>query len=800
MKFAERIRKEVMILNGSMGVLMQSEGMPGGYAPDLWAIENPDKVIKMHRRYVDAGSQIIITDTFGATAPRLEEYGRGSDVKMVNHKAVENARKGADGRALVAGDIGPSGKLIVPLGELAFEEAVGIFKEQISALLEAGVDLLIIETMFDLMEMKAALVAANEVRKNTPVIACMTYTADGITDTGATPEAAAAVIEGLGADVVGLNCSTGPKEMVDVVQRLADATSLPICVQPNAGLPVIEAGKTVYKESSETLAEYAEKFVEVGANIVGGCCGTKPDYIEKISKTIKGAPPVPRPANSGVVIASRSRIARIGEGHPFLKIGEKINPTGKKKFAAAIKEGRTDLILMDARKQTESGAMALDVNVGVPLTDEAAMMQKAVIAIQNVTPLPLVIDSSFDSALEAGLAVYSGRALVNSVNAEPEKLESVLPMIKRMGAAVIALTAGEEVPESADKRFEYAKQILKRAEALGLSKDDIVFDCLAVVVSAMQEGARQTLLTIRRIREELGCATVVGLSNTSFGLPDRKSINNAFLAMAMAEGLDGAIVNPYDDGMHKVAVAASLFTRRDPGCKRYIDAVGKIEDDKEKKPAHKKQKPLKERIFDAVLEGEKDSIQSLIKAGLDEEIKPMEMFADSLTPAIRKMGELFAERKKFIPHLVAAADTMKKGMEILTPLLLESQSVEKKGTIVFATVKGDVHDIGKNVCCIMLQNFGFDVIDLGRSVPMEDILESAEKNCADVIALSALMTTTMIQMKTVIDEVKKRGLSCKVMVGGAVLTRGYAKEIGAHAYGKDVGDVVQTAENLLAVK
>jgi len=799
MKFLEQIRREVMILDGSMGVFLQAEGLPSGYAPDLWNVEKPDLIASVHRKYVEAGSQIVITNSFGATAPRLAEYGAASRVKEINRAAVENARKGTDGRALVAGGLGPSGKMVAPIGDFSFRDAIGIFKEQASALVEAECDLLIIETMFDLMETKAAVIACNDVRGDIPLIASMTYSANEVTDTGTTPEAAAAVMEGLGVDVAGVNCSTGPEEMLEVIKRLGVCTSLPIMVEPNAGLPVMKDGMTVFPGTADMLADFAVPFVELGANIIGGCCGTKPDYISKISALVKGKPPPSRKERPGVVIASRSTAVRIGAGNPFVKIGEKINPTGKKKFSASIKEGKVDRVLLEARKQTEAGATALDVNVGVPMIDEPAMMEKAVTAVQNVTVRPLVIDSSNNTALETGLDFYAGRALLNSVNAEPEKLETVLPFAKRMGAAVIALTAGEEIPESADKRLEYAKTILGKALEIGFRREDIVFDCLAVVVSAMQEGARQTLLTIRRVREELGCSTIIGLSNVSFGIPDRQNINNTFLAMAMAEGLDCAIVNPYSEGMHRTVSAGSIFTGRDENCRAYIDFATSAEE-KSKEPAEKKTLTTREAIHSAVLEGEKDSIRDLVNRGLEEKIPAMEMFMEIMTPAIRKLGDLFAEKKKFIPHLVASADTMKRGMAILTPILQEGQKQEPRGTIVFATVKGDVHDIGKNVCCIMLENFGFRVIDLGRSVPLEDILDAAEKNGADIIALSALMTTTMVRMPEVIVAAKERGLACRVMVGGAVVTKGFAKEINADGYSKSVGDVVSVAENLLGKK
>jgi len=798
----QRLKKEILLLDGSMGAMLQSRGLPPGYAPDLWNLERPEVVEGIHREYVKAGSNIILTNTFGATRLRLAEYGAEDKLKEINQEAVRIARKAAGDKAFVAGDIGPCGTTIYPIGELPFEDAVEIFSQQIEVLAFAGCDLIVIETMFDLIEIRAAIIAAKRSGRGLPIAAMMTFTQDGLTDTGTDPETAAVVLDGLGVDIIGVNCSTGPAEMVEVLKKMASSTNAYICAEPNAGLPTTIGGRTVFPMSAEEMVEYADRFVEAGVNILGGCCGTTPEYIRLLSQKIKGRSPIQRKRSMGLKITSRSKTVYIGDGFPFLKIGERINPTGRKTFAQSIKEGRMDMVISEARGQYEAGAMALDVNVGVPMTDEPTNMGRAVESIQTIVNLPLVIDSSNGDAIERGLEVYAGKALVNSVNAEPDRMEKLFPIIKRYGAAVIALLTERDIPEKATERVKIAEDILKRAMDYGIRKEDIIFDCLALTVSAAQEAATQTLETIRLIKQELGCPTILGVSNVSFGLPNRKAIHNTFLAMAIGFGLDAAIVNPYDLDMHHVVSAASLFAGRDIGCRKYItfqEAIkGKEEEKNEKGRGNiKTELSTRERIYNAVVEGDRDEVVNSVKLGLEEGMDPREIFLNIMTPAIRHLGDLFAERKKFIPHLVASAEAMRKGVDVLIPYMEREGVVEKKGTIIMATVKGDIHDLGKNICSMMLKNFGFEVIDLGKNVPCEDILSAAEKYHADIIGLSALMTTTMMQMKVVRDTVKERGLPYKIMIGGAVTTEKFAKEIGVDGYAKDVGEVANVAERLL---
>lgn len=823
-QFLDRLRREILILDGSMGALLQSRGLPDGYAPDLWNTEKPEAIEAVHREYIEAGSTIVLTNTFGATRLRLGEYQAEGRVREINRAAVQVARKAAAGRnVLVAGDIGPSGTTLEPFGELPFEEAVEIFREQAQALADAGVDLIAIETMFDLTEAKAALIAVRDVAPDMPVIAHMTFSLRGVTDTGTDPETAAVVLEACGADVIGVNCSVGPEDMLEVVGRMARATNLPLCVQPNAGLPVLRAGKSVFPQSPEQMAPFARQFVDRGAAIVGGCCGTVPEYIRRIAHELRDVRPGKTSREPGVWITSRTRALRIGPSAPFAIIGERINPTGRKKYSEAIREGRTDLIIADARRQAQGYASALDVNVGVPLVDEAAMMRKAVVAVQNAVDLPLVLDSSYVEALEAGMRLYPGRALINSVDPDPDKAERLLPLIKRFGCAVIGMLAETEIPERAADRVRNAQKILRLCEQYGIDRSAVVFDCLSLTVSAAPVAASQTLDTIRAISRDLGCATILGLSNVSFGLPSRRSVHNTFLGMAIGNGLDAAICNANDETLYEIVQASSLFAGRDQGCRRYIDFAVDLEERRKRDQAVLEaarsgrlvdeqaeavsqpaavaapSKNTRDLLWEAVVEGDKDAVSRFTRRGLEEGLEPMDLFLNVLTPAIRHLGDLFGAGKKFIPHLIASADAMKAGVAVLMPLLEKAGPVEKKGTVVLATVKGDIHDIGKNIVALMLRNFGYEVHDLGRNVPTETVLEEARVRGAHIIGLSALMTTTMMRMKDVVDEVRKRQAPHVVLIGGAVTTEAFAQEIGADGHGRDVGEVVGLAERAMGL-
>ena len=791
--------REVLILDGAMGTMLQAMGLGQGVAPDVWNLEHPEAVAHVHQAYLDAGSQILTTNTFGSSVPRLKEYGLDPSQKDIVLRGLEIARGIAQDKALVAGDIGPLGLLVSPLGELSFEDAAGYFYDQARLFKEGGADLILIETFFDIQEARAAVVGVKDAAPAMPLFVSLTYGPKGTLDTGTPPEVASAIIDGFGIQAFGINCSLGPKEMLPIVESLLTVTPVPVLVKPNAGLPVYRDGRTTYPLDEKELAEFAQTFVEKGVAIIGGCCGTTPGYIRRISQALKGRPCTPRSVRSKTSIASRSDRVRLGEGEPFVLIGEKINPTGKKAFQKELQEQNFQRVIELALSQVRSGALALDINVGVPLSDESALMREAVIRASQVVEVPLVLDSSFPAALKAGLEAYPGRALVNSVNAEPERLEAILPLIKRFGASVICLLSEDRIPETAKERLAVLEVILKHAEALGVQRTQILVDCLCLTVSAMQQASRETLRTIQGVREHFGLPTTIGLSNVSFGLPERRLVNRTFLAMAVGYGLDAAILDPTDKDIQQTILAASLFSGRDHGCKVYLSTVQASSAGlAEGKPADKEPQHTKDKIYKAVFEGDKERIAGLVEQGLQEGLDPLWVLTEVMTPALKALGDLFGLGKKFLPHLILAADAMRRGVEVLEPVLQKGQkTATTKGRVVFATVKGDIHDIGKNLCCLMLRNFGFEVIDLGRNVPMPKILDAAIEHNAEVIGLSALMTTTMLEMKTAIEEVKKRGLSNKVMVGGAAVTRQFAEEIHADGYGKDVSEVVSLTEGLL---
>jgi len=826
MDFRKELARRTLILDGSMGALLQGRGLPAGMAPDLWMMDNPEIIEGAHREYADAGADILLSNTFGASRWRLAEYQAEGRLYEINARAVELARKASAGRAFVAGDIGPSGETVFPTGHRSFEEVCEIFHEQAVALVRIGVDVIVVETMFDSLELRAALSAVRAASATIPVVAHATFNTDAITDTGATPENIAAIAEGFHCDAVGVNCSTGPEHMIAVVKRMSAVSPLFISVQPNAGLPRIKDGKTVFPMTADDLDPYIRVFMEAGAHIIGGCCGTTPEYIRRVKmRTTELASLRKEPrARSRVFISSLSNAVGLGGNEPFVAIGEKMNPSGRKKLSEALKKGDLQPLLADAELQVQAGAKLLDLNVGVPLVDEPALMREAVVAVQNKYPVPLMLDSANSFALDRGASVYYGRPLLNSLNAEEEKLDEAIPIMKKHGAAVVCMVTGVDVPVEASERLRNAQKIAKILfEKHGFREEDVVFDCLGLVVSAMQEGSRQSLRTIALIKEYFPrAATTLGLSNVSFGLPNRAFVHNAFLASAVQNGLDSAIMSVTDPMGNALAAAATMFGPKDNSIQNFIthfsqkielggsvvpSGLPSLEGKKQEavsEPSWVAELPEIERgVFRGIVEGQKDTVAKLAEefARVKPE-KAMNLFVDVMTPAIRHLGDLFAARVKFIPHLIAAADSMKAGVAVLEPLLVKARAEGgggSKGTIVFATVKGDIHDIGKNICILMLRNFGFNVIDLGRNVESELILETALREKAQIIALSALMTTTMMQMKVVIDAVRERSIACKVLIGGAVVTPDFAREIGADGYSTDVGTVVSEVERALVI-
>ncbi len=829
--FLSELGKRVLVLDGSMGALLQNRGLPAGMAPDVWMMENPQIIERAHRDYVEAGADIILTNTFGASKWRLAEYDAYPRLREINAKAVEIARKAAQGRAFVAGDIGPSGETVFPTGKKSFEEVCDIFYEQAKVLVELGVDCIVVETMFDSIEFRAALSAVRAASSSIPLLAHATFNTDGITDTGATPENIAAIAEGFKATAVGVNCSTGPEPMVGIVRKMAEVSNLVVSVQPNAGLPCIKDGKTHFPMDAVQLEPYISRFIEAGAGIIGGCCGTTPDYIRRVKEAVSGRTEFRRPRSEGrVLVSSLSQFVRLGGSHPFVAIGEKMNPSGRKKLSESLKKGELSQLLEDAELQVRAGGKLLDINVGVPLVDEPKLMREAVVAVQNQFQVPLMIDSANTHALDTGASVYYGRPLLNSLNAEQEKLDEAIPVMKKHGAAVVCMTTGIDVPVAAEDRLKNAQKITKQLfEKHGFREEDVVFDVLGLVVSAMQDGSRNTLKTISMIKEYFPrAATTLGLSNTSFGLPNRPFVHNAFLAAAVQHGLDSAIMSVTDPMGRALAAAAEMWGPKSGTVESFIrDFSTKIEIGSggahgtaasgtaaSNAPSHGPKEPdwvagateTERGVFRSIVDGQKETTERLLREyvlTLDAlpPATPMNFFLKVMTPAIRHLGDLFGARVKFIPHLMAAAEAMKCGVAILEPYLLKARqaSGESRGTVVFATVKGDIHDIGKNICILMLRNFGYEVIDLGRNVEAELILQTAMEKQAKVVALSALMTTTMMQMKVVIDAVRERKLPFKVLIGGAVVTPDFAREILADGFSTDVGTVVSEMERVIAL-
>lgn len=871
MNLMELLGREVLVFDGAMGTLLQSRGLPPGGCPDAWCLERPEAVAWVHQQYVAAGAQIIETNTFGATPMRLAHYGLAGKVREINRAAVRIAREAAAGRALVAGSMGPLGTLVEPLGELSFDEAYAQFAAQAAAFAEERPDFIIIETIADLNELRAAILACKDRAPGIKIIAQITLDPSGRAFTGTDPETAGLVLQSLGADVVGFNCSVGPDLLVKAVERMAQVVRVPISVQPNAGLPLLQPdGATTFPMGPEEFAAYGPRLVEAGASIVGGCCGTTPSHIALLRNAVAGLKPRRQPGPfSGVLgLASRTKSLFFVEQNLPVVIGERINPTGRKLLAQDIREGAFIRVRQEAKRQVAAGAQVLDVNMGVPLIDEAAAMAQGVRVVQDAVDVPLCLDSPGAAVLEAGLKACVGRPLVNSFSLEEGRAEAVLPLVKRYGAAVIGLTIDEKgIPSSAEQRLAVACRLVEMAEAYGIPRQDVVIDPLALTAGAQQAQARETLRAIRLIREELGCATSLGVSNVSFGLPHRPFLNAVYLDMAVTMGLDMAIINPMDERMMDTIRAVRLFLNRDPHARVYMEQVGP------KKLVHTQEEAVKQltkagalavppaaaqvqegqpasgaaagpqaapgraasdalggpqpaalvqpasagaavtqaggqpgrpagglgrRLYDAVLEGDKDGILPLVEEGLAQGQDPMEMLSQYLIPAIEEVGRLFGEGIYFLPQLMLSATAMKKAFARLKPEIQKAKAgAAEIGTIVLATVQGDIHDIGKNIVAVLLENYGFKVVDLGRDVKNETVLEEARRVGADMVGLSALMTTTMPQMKRVIELFAKAGFDCPVLVGGAATTRAFAQEIGARGYGRDAQEAVTLALEVL---
>jgi 5-methyltetrahydrofolate--homocysteine methyltransferase len=789
-----RLKKNILILDGATGTELQKSGMPAGASPELWCLENPGAVIQVQSAYRDSGCDVIYTPTFGANRFKLGDYG-ADNVKEINCGLAKLSRSAAGKRCLVAGDIGPTGKFVEPFGELGFEEAVNAFKEQALGLLEGGVDLFAIETMMDIQEARAALIGVREACGLFTIVT-MTYERDGRTLNGTDPVSALITLQSLGADAVGCNCSSGPEEMLSLIRLMRPYAKVPLVAKPNAGLPRLESGRTLFDMDPARFASFGKPFAAEGVCLLGGCCGTTPSHLRELARSVDGARPI-APARKSISALSSTRKAIILEDRkPLVIVGERINPTGKKIYREALEKGLTDMSIVRemARDQEKLGAGLLDVNVGTHGIDEPAIMKKAVAFLSGITDLPLAVDSPKVEAIEAALRLYPGRMLINSISGEREKVERLLPIAAKYGAMFILLPLTDgEVPETAQRRKEIVKSVYSRAARLGFTRDDFVVDGLVMTVASNPKAAGETLEMIDWCSRKFGVKTIMGLSNVSFGLPARNWTNASFLAMAVERGLTMAIANPSHSELMNVKAASDLLAGRDSGAKAYISYFSE-------KPGPEKPAPLSESPRDsirrAVLEGDKDSIKTLIDRAVSAGDDPFALVQDIMIPAVTRVGELFEKREYFLPQLIAGAEAMKAGVDHLEPLLREKTAFGDKGAVMIATVEGDIHDIGKNIVSLLLRNHGFRVIDLGKDVPADRILETAQRERPDVIGLSALMTTTMVRMKEVIELARERKTAGHFILGGAVVTRSFAESLGA-AYAKDGVEAVKVITGLI---
>jgi 5-methyltetrahydrofolate--homocysteine methyltransferase len=799
-RFLEELNKRILVMDGAMGTQLMARGVRPEDCFDAQNLDNPKVVETIHEAYVDAGADIIETNTFGANRIKLADYKLDKKVREINIEAAKIAKKAAGSKVFVCGSIGPLGKMLDPLGEVSYDQAYEVFAEQAKALEEGGVDVISVETISDLQEMRAAVIAVKNETK-LPLIASMTYDDGEKTVYGTPPEAAAVVLEALGVDVISANCSTGPEGMLKVSSKLLAVSSKPIMAMPNAGMPELIDNRAVYKMGPEKFGEYAQKFAKLGVRIIGGCCGTGPEHIQQIKLKIKNEKLKIKESNHYISkFASRTKVIEVQEEKPLL-IGERINPTGRKLLQEEIRGGKTQIIRTEAVSQTKAKADLLDVNVSVPDISESAAMHTAVNTVQSFSYLPLSIDSPHHAALETGLKSFCGKGLLNSVNGKKESLDHNLPLAKKYGAAIIALALDEHgLPKSASDRLRMAESIVRAAQEAGISKEDIFVDNLVMTAGVGIGGCLETLKAIPMVKESLGVKTILGISNVSHGMPNRSKLNALYLRLALSYGLDAAIVDVTDPEIKKALKAKP--ESRETLMQSFKDAVSAAK--RSGKPAEKKRaakvKELKYRSYkdvkEEVIEGNFDGVSILVEQALKKRVNPQKIIDNALVPGMEKVGKKFSRKEYFLPQVIESAEAMRKGFELCKAKIPKGK-IKVVGKVVLATVKGDIHDIGKNIVKMMLENHGFKVIDLGKDVPPEKIVATARKEKPNVIALSALLTTTMVEMGEVKKALEKAKLDIPLIVGGAVVTKGYADRIGA-AYSMDAVGAVALAKKIIA--
>ena len=834
-EFITLSKDHILYLDGATGSNLVKAGMPSGVCPEQWILEHQDVMLQLQKDYVQAGTNILYAPTFTANRVKLAEYHLEKNMTSMIRDLVAISKKAAESTpghpVYVAGDLTMTGEQLKPMGKMELETLIDIYKEPILCLVDAGADLLVVETMMSLAETRAALIAAKEVC-DLPVIATLTFEADGRTLFGTDAKTAAIVLESLGASAIGANCSTGPAQMESIISEMVSHTRIPVIAKPNAGLPFLdENGTTCYNMEAEEFAEEMEVLVNAGATILGGCCGTTPEFIRQIHERFGTDAKVAasrRP--DGIRYLTSERITHsFGLDDGFFVVGERINPTGKKALQAQLREGSFEKVIQFAEEQEACGAKVLDINMGMSGIDEKASMLRAQEEVSGVTNLPLSLDSSYVEVLEAALRNYPGRALVNSVSLETEKFEKLLPIVAKYGAMFILLPLSDAgLPKDIEEKKEIIHKIYDRALSLGMCKEDIVVDGLVATVGANPKAALETLETIRYCKEN-GFATICGLSNISFAMPERSFVNTAFLTLAIQAGLTMAIANPSQELLMSCALATDLLLNKEEAALRYIEYAGGVRERREEKEAELAKKlallenqgttaktgtagnaakeatadngpqinEMQDKLKTAVLKGNRNGIVKITKEALESGEKPAELLNQVLLPAINQVGEFFDQGKYFLPQLIASAEAMKNSIEVLEPLLQTGGTGEEMPVVVIATVEGDIHDIGKNLVALMLKNHGFHVIDLGKDVPQAKILESAKEHHAEFIALSALMTTTMQRMREIVAAAKEEGITAKIIIGGAVITQEYADEIGADGYSKDAADAVKLAKSLM---
>lgn len=788
MQIQNLIDNNFLLFDGAMGTMLQEKGLKGGELPEGYNIHSPEIVYEIHKKYIEAGADVVTTNTFGANRLKLKDSPYS--VEQVIKEAVKIAKK-ASGDKLVALDIGATGQMFQPFGTLSFNDAYDIFKEQVIAGREAGADIILIETISDLYEARAAILAAKE-NSDLPVFCTMTFQENMRTLMATDPMTMVEVLEGLGVDVLGVNCSLGPKQLQPIIDKILDRATIPVMIQPNAGLPKLVDGETVYDLTSSEFAEEIRYMAEKGVTVFGGCCGTDPEFIKAVKDNLRNLKPR-RLQNKKLTTACSSKKTVI-LGESVKVIGERINPTGKKKLKEALVKNDIDYIISEAIAQKETGSDILDINLGLPEIDEKEMMRKAIIELQSIIDLPLQIDSVKVDVIEEALRIYNGKAIINSVNGKASSMEKIFPIAKKYGACVIGLTLDEEgLPKTAEKRVEIATKIIETAKTYGIPEENILIDCLVLTASAAQEAVMETLRAIPMIKAKYNVKTVLGASNVSFGLPNRKIINSTYLTLALGYGLDAPITDSTSESLMDAIRAFKVIANQDKQCKEYIEFYSNLPKEEGKK------KEIGRNLKEIVIAGMKDEAKIKTKELLETKV-PMEIVDSHLIPALDVVGEKYERGEMFLPQLIRSAETVKRAFEVIKEkLIVEGQNRISKGRIILATVRGDIHDIGKNIVKILLENYGFEVIDLGKDVPIEEIVNTARKENIKLVGLSALMTTTVQSMEETIKELRKNGIDCSIMVGGAVLNREYAEMIGANYYGKDARESINIAKRFFNV-